>query len=161
MKLLILIISLLSTNIAYASSEYDEILHHVGKGKTKKALVLLEDYLDKHPPLFRSHFLLGILYLKLGKAEQSIKALEIVPEEERESNYWSLKLNAYLKSPDRSPLRLHDMGVVLDRAIETVSFLPDRADEALFKAAMITGGGRIEAICKKFELSEDPRCGKL
>lgn len=159
MKMLILIISILSMNIACASSEYEEILHHVGKGKSKKAIVLLEDYLDKHPPLFRSYFLLGILYLKDGKAEQSVKALEMVPEEEREANYWFLRLNAYLESPDRSPLRLHDMGEVLDRVIEVMSFLTDGADETLFEAAMITGDGRVEAICKKFELSEDPRCG--
>ena len=161
MKLLILIITLLTTNLAYASSEYDEILHHVGKGKSKKAIVLLEDYLDKHPPLFRSHFLLGMLYLKVGKADQSVKALEMVPDEEKEANYWFVKLNAYLASPDRSPLRLHDMGEVLDRVIESMMFLTEGADESLFKAAMIAGDGRVEAICKKFELSEEPRCGKL
>ena len=160
MKILVLIVSLLSMSIAYASSDYDEILHHVGKGNNRTALALLENYLDVHPPMFRSHFLLGLLYLENRQVENSIKALGMVPEQERGAEYWFLKLNAYLKSSDHSTSRLRDMGAALDRVVEGVSFLPEGADETLFEAAIMTGGGRVKAICERYALSEDPRCGK-
>ena len=99
-------------------------------------------------------------YLQDGQVEQSVNALNMVPEEEREANYWFLRLNAYLESSDRSPPRLHDMGATLDRVIEAVSFLPEGADETLFKAAAIVGEGRVAAICEKYALSEEPRCGR-
>jgi len=160
MKILVLIISLLSMSVAHASSDYEKILDHVSKGKKRAALVLLEDYLEHNPPLFRSYFLLGYLYLDTGQAAKSIKALDKAPEQERGGNYWFLKMNAYLKSTDRSESRLQDMATALDRLIETVGYLTEGADETLFEAAEIVGGGRVRVICEKYELGGDVRCGE-
>ena len=158
MKILLLMASLLAMSMAHASSDYEEIIHYVGKGQDKRALHLLEKYLEENPPLFRSYLLLGTLYMKTGQTEKSIKALELVPEQEREGNYWFLKLNAYLKLSDRSEVNLRDMAYALDQLIEGMSYLPQGAGETLLDAAEVVDEGRIKKICDKFPLSEEPRC---
>ena len=160
MKILVLIVSLLSMSIAYASSDYDEILHHVGKGNNRTALALLEDYLDVQPPMFRSYFLLGLLYLEDRQVEKSIKALGMVPEQERGAEYWFLKLKAYLKSSDHSTSRLRDMGAALDRVVEGVSVIQEGADETLLEAVVMTSGGWVKAIWERYAWRPNPRCGK-